>query len=231
MKISVKHRKIGYTYFSQSGYFSFRGQKEIAFESRLEKDFLTSFAFSDRVVDIDEQPFTLEYITSKGKKTVYTPDYMITFKPESFDITPQSKAMIVEIKPRKKLEEEFHVFKERYKAMISYCQQNDMVFKIYDESRIYTTYYHNIVRIMRYKRCDYDPIERDTILDYVNAVGQASIGMIPEVFGGTDMDKAELIGHVYHLLAAKRLSADLTQPLGIGTEVWINSNYGYEEIL
>jgi len=229
LKISVKNRKIGYTYLSQSGYFSFRGQKEIAFESRLEKDFLTSFAFSERVVDIEEQPFTLKYKDSQGQERVYTPDFMITFKAETLEVSSLDKPLIVEVKPREILKRDFHLFKERFKAMISYCQQNDMIFKIYDESRIYTTYFDNITRIMRYKRYNYDPIERDTILNYINAAGQVSVGMIPEIFGGTDTDKAEIIGHVYHLLAKKELSADLTHPLDIHTEVWVNTNYGYEE--
>ena len=231
MKISLKNRKIGYTYFSQSGFFSFRGQKEIAFESRLEKEFLISFAFSERVIDIEEQPFTLTYINSKGKESTYTPDYMITFRPDTQGVTSQSKALIAEIKPREILKEKFLFFRERYKAMISYCQQNDMIFKIYDESRIHTPYFYNVSRIMRYKRYSYDPIERDIILNYVHSVGQASIGMIPELFGGTNTDKAEILGHVYHLIATKQLSADLTHPLSIDTEIWINAHYGYEEPL
>ncbi len=232
MKISVKNRKIGYTYLSQSGYFSFRGMKEIAFESRLEKDFLTSFAFSDRVLDIEEQPFTLTYTNSQGRETVYTPDFMIVYRPETMNVSHFSKTMIVEVKPREVLRKDFCTFKDRFKAMISYCQQNDMIFKIYDESKIHTLYFDNITRIMRYKRYHYDPVERDTILNYVNATGQATVGLIPEIFGGTDMDKAEIIGHVYHLLATKQLLADLvTQPLGAETEVWVNTHYGYEETL
>ena len=115
--------------------------------------------------------------------------------------------------------------------MISYCQKNDMIFKIYDESRIHTPYFKNITQILRYRRYSYDPIERDTILNYVHAAGQATVGLIPEVFGGTDMDKAEIIGHVYHLLATKQLSADLTRPLNIHTEIWVTPDYGHEEIL
>ena len=229
MKISVKNRKIGYTYFSQSGCFSFRGQKEIAFESRLEKDFLTSFAFSERVLDIEEQPFTLTYITSEGKEATYTPDFMVTFRPQTLDVSPLDKPMIVEVKPRKKLQKEFGIYRERFKAMISYCRQNGMIFKIYDESRIHTPYFHNVVRIMRFKRHRYDPMERDVILDYVHTAGQVSTGMIPEIFGGTDLDKAEIVGHVYHLLATKQLAADLTLPLSLQTEVWVNTNYRYEE--
>jgi hypothetical protein len=231
MKISVKNRKIGYTYFSQSGYFSFRGQKEIAFESRLEKDFLTSFAFSERVLDIEEQPFTLTYTNSDGKESVYTPDFMVTFRPETMEVTPLSKPMIVEVKPREILKKDFCIFKERFRAMISYCQKNDMIFKIYDESRIHTPYFKNITQILRYRRYSYDPIERDTILNYVQAAGQATVGLIPEIFGGTDLDKAEIIGHVHHLLATKQLSADLTRPLNSHTEIWVSTDYGHEETL
>ncbi len=230
MKISVKNRKIGYTYLSQSGYFSFRREKEIAFESRLEKDFLTSVAFNNKVINIEEQPFTLTYTTSRGRETVYTPDYMIIFKHETEDIPSFSKPIIAEIKPRDVLRKDFCDFRERFKAIISYCQKNDMIFRIYDESRVRTLYFNNITKVLRYRRYRYDPIEKDTILNYVHATGQTTVGMAAEVFGGTDMDKAEVIGHIYHLLATKQLLADLvTRPLGIHTEIWINTDYGYEE--
>ncbi len=233
MKISVKSRKIGYTYFSQSGYFSFRGIKKIQFESRLEKDFLTSFAFSERVLDIEEQPFTLEYEDSEGKLRKYTPDFLVTFKtayrPYQYK-TRITKPMVVEVKPRDVLQKEFEKYRERFKAMVSYCQQNDMIFKIYDESRIHTVFYNNVVFLARYKRYNYDPIEADTILNYVNAMGQVPIKLMAEIIGGTDLDKAELIGHIYYLLATKQLFADLSLPLGKDTEVWINENYGnFEE--
>lgn len=225
MKVSVKNRKIGYTYFSQSGYFSFRGEKEIAFESRLEKDFLTSFAFMDRVVDIDEQPFTLTYTNSNGREASYTPDFMITYKHNTIDFTWRNKPLIVEVKPQEILKKDFCKYKDRFKAMTSYCQQNDMIFKIYDESRIYTTYYHNVIRIMRYKRYKYDPMQSEAILDYIDIVGQAPIKLIQAYFGGTIIDAAEITGNVFHLLANKELEADLTtRQLSVDTEVWISTN-------
>ena len=229
MKISVKNRKIGYTYLSQSGYFSFRGEKEIAFESRLEKDFLTSFAFNGNVVDIEGQPFTLTYVNSKGRESVYTPDFMVTFRPGAYSLPHLEKTMIVEVKPREVLRRDFCKFRERFKAMISYCRENDMLFRIYDESRIHTPYFHNVTLITRYKRYQYDPIERENILNFVHAMGQATVGLIPELFGGTDMDRAEIIGHVYHLMAKKELLADLSVPLGLHTEIWVNDIFDYTE--
>ena len=56
MKISMKKRKIGYTYGSVSGHFSFRKQKSIAFESTLERDLLTLLEFNESVDDGIGQP-------------------------------------------------------------------------------------------------------------------------------------------------------------------------------
>jgi len=230
MKISLKNRKIGYTYSSQSGIFSFRGIKEIAFESRLEKDFLTSFAFYDTVMDIEEQPFTLEYENEKGEIRTYTPDFMITYKDDPFALYV-TKPLIAEIKPKAKLRKEFSVYKERFRAMNRYCQENDMRFEIFWESRIHTTYYKNVTLLMRYRRYAYDSVEADTILDYVYASEATTIMHVAIFIGGTDMDKAETIGHVYHLMAKKMILADLSLPLGPDTEIWVNEGYGNQEEL
>ena len=66
MKISHKNRKIGYTYGSTSGKFMFRNKKIILFESLLEKSFLQVLEFNDMVLDVVEQPFTIETETTKG---------------------------------------------------------------------------------------------------------------------------------------------------------------------
>ena len=71
MKISMKKRKIGYTYGSVSGHFAFRKQKSIAFESTLERDLLTLLEFNDSVHDVIEQPLTIEYINHNGRSVTY----------------------------------------------------------------------------------------------------------------------------------------------------------------
>ena len=77
MKISMKNRKIGYVYGSVSGHFSFRKEKSIAFESTLERDLLYLLEFNDSVIDVEEQPFTIEYTNHNGKLVTYTPDFFV----------------------------------------------------------------------------------------------------------------------------------------------------------
>ncbi len=76
MKFSHKNRKIGYTYGSLSGMFSFRGEKAIPFESSLERDLLKLLEFNESVIDVVEQPFTIEYINKNNRATTYTLDYL-----------------------------------------------------------------------------------------------------------------------------------------------------------
>ena len=103
MKISHKNRKIGYTYGSTSGKFMFRNKKIILFESLLEKSFLQVLEFNDMVLDVVEQPFTIETETTKGNKGSYTPDFLIYFKEQELKTNNPIKPIVAEVKPSKKL--------------------------------------------------------------------------------------------------------------------------------
>lgn len=108
MKISMKKRKIGYTYGSVSGYFAFRKQKSIAFESTLERDLLTLLEFNDSVEDVIEQPLTIEYTNHNGRDVAYTPDFLVDFKePEASLLKKPRKPLLIEVKPREKIQKHF----------------------------------------------------------------------------------------------------------------------------
>lgn len=231
MKISMKKRKIGYVYSSVSGRFPFRGEKNICFESKLEESFLTGMAFNDGVLDIEEQPFTLEYETSEGKTATYTPDFLVHFRYLSPDYSKKvsfSKSLLVEVKPRKILQKRFCEFLPKFKAAISYSRDNDMMFKIYDESRIYTPYYKNIVFLQRYSRSEYDPYIEKRIMQYLEIMGSATIDNILAVQCNTEVERGLMLGQIWHLLSVKKLSAVLDWPLGYETDVWINKPYKEE---
>lgn len=230
----MKKRKIGYVYSSVSGKFPFRGEKNISFESKLEEAFLTSMAFNDSVLDIEEQPFTIEYETKEGKVATYTPDFLVEFKfvattGNSKNI-PFLKPLLVEVKPRKILRKDFCKFRPKYEAAISYCHQNDMRFRIYDESRIYTPYYENIVFLQRYTRAKYDPHTEKRIMEYLEIVGAATVDNILAAHCNTEVERGLMLGQIWHLLSVKKLSAVLDWPLNYETDVWINETYKEERL-
>ena len=230
--LSMKKRKIGYTYGSVSGHFSFRKLKSIAFESTLERDFLRLLEFNDSVSDIVGQPFTLEYTNNNGVKTKYTPDFLVHFnEPDASLSKIQRKSLLVEVKPKDKLSKEFAKYRERFKIAVKYAQSNDMIFKIYDESRIRNPYLKNIIFLKRYKLLPYSKTDEDNILSYVNAVGDISIINILEYLYITKEQKSIALGQIWNMLAKKKLLCHFGEELNKQTIVWINDTIEMEALL
>jgi len=233
MKISMKKRKIGYTYGSVSGHFAFRKQKSIAFESTLERDLLTLLEFNDSVDDVIEQPLTIEYVNHNGRNVTYTPDFLVDFKEAEASVLKRPrKPLLIEVKPREKLQKHFAELKPRFKIAMRYARENDMVFKIYDESKIRTPYLKNIIFLKRYKRLTYKEEDRSNILAYINSSGSLTIEATIEYLFISKEQKSMGLGHIWNLLANKILLCNFSKPLNKQTIVWVNDNllFGGEDV-
>jgi len=225
MKISMKKRKIGYTYGSVSGHFAFRKQKSIAFESTLERDLLTLLEFNDSVNDVIEQPLTIEYVNHNGRNVTYTPDFLVDFKEaEASALKRLRKPLLIEVKPREKIQKHFSELKPRFKIAMRYARENDMVFKIYDESKIRTPYLKNILFLKRYKRLTYREEDESNILAYINSSGSLTIEAAIEYLFISREQKSMGLGHIWNLLANKILLCNFSKPLNKQTIVWVNDN-------
>lgn len=223
MKISMKNRKIGYTYGSVSGHFSFRKQKSIAFESTLERDLLTLLEFNDSVEDVVEQPLTIEYENHNGRTVTYTPDFLVYFKePDAALLRLQRKPLLIEVKPTDKLQKHFQELRPRFKVAVQYAHANDMIFKIYDEKRIRTQYLKNIIFLKRYKKLEYQEEDENLILAYIHSVGNISIEYVLETLSTTKEQKALMLSNIWSLLAHKKILCHFDKTLNLQTEVWIN---------
>lgn len=229
MKISMKKRKIGYTYGSVSGYFAFRKQKSIAFESTLERDLLTLLEFNDSVEDVIEQPLTIEYVNHNGKTVTYTPDFLVYFKePDASLLRVQRKPLLIEVKPTEKLQKHFQELKPRFKVAVQYAHANDMIFKIYDERRIRTRYLKNIIFLKRYKKFKYQEEDENLILSYIHSVGNIPVEYVLEALAVTKEQKALMLSNIWSLLSHKKLLCRFDKTLNLQTEVWINDTIEME---
>ena len=228
MKISMKKRKIGYTYGSVSGHFAFRKQKSIAFESTLERDLLTLLEFNDSVDDVIEQPLTIEYINHNGRNVTYTPDFLVDFKEADVSLLKRPrKPLLIEVKPREKLQKHFAELKPKFKVAMQYANANDMIFKIYDESRIRTPYLKNILFLKRYKRLTYKEEDESNILAYINSSGSLTVEAVIEYLFVSKEQKSMGLGHIWNLLANKILLCDFSKILNKQTIVWVNNNLSF----
>lgn len=230
MKISMKNRKIGYTYGSVSGRYSFRKEKTIAFESMLEKDFITLCEYNDMVLDVIEQPVTLLYINENGREVPYTPDFLVYFKssPSTSVISDLPKPMLVEVKPSDKLKEKFYEYRLRFKIATRYAMENGFVFKIFDEKKIRGQQFKNINFIARHKNLLYEQDEEERILAHLKAIGHTAIDHLLAYLYVTEAQRGIGLGQVWHLLANKKIACDMSLPLGQHTVIWLNVSNYYE---
>ncbi len=224
MKISQKNRKIGYTYSSVSGRFSFRGEKTIAFESTLERDLLTLLEFDESVSDIIEQPVTIEYINNNGKNVTYTPDFLVHYRTISTEYSVREQtSRLIEVKPNFILKKKWGVLKPKFKVATAYAKQQGYIFNIYDESRLHSTCFNNIKFLSKYKRYNYSEDEQHRILNHLILIGHTSIDHLIPSISPTREQQAITLGHIWHLLSIRKIGCNMQESLSNKTIIWLNT--------
>lgn len=220
MKISQKNRKIGYTYSSVSGNYAFRGEKSIAFESTLERDLLIALEFDSNVLDVIEQPVTIEYVNNNGRQVTYTPDFLVHYRTSSHnDTASKPKSKLIEVKPHKILQDKWLELKPKFKVGTALSKQQGWIFSIYDESRIRNQHFTNIRLINRYRNHEYCRDEKSRIINHINEVRHTSIDHLIDHLSVKQDAKSIVLSHVYHLLSKHVIVCDMGFPISMETVV------------
>ena len=149
-------RKIKPTRMSVSGKYMYKGMS-IPYESTLERDFLIVQGFLDEVKSIVPQPVSIQF-EKNGRTYPYTPDFFIEYEDSA-----NRKNMIVEVKPETLWRENWRDWSNKWKTMQRYCKDNNMVFHIFDESRIRNNALSNINFLANFKNTH---IEKEDIDAY-----------------------------------------------------------------
>lgn len=215
-------RSIKPTRRSVSGFFMFRGKKSIPYESALERDFLILLSHNRLVNDIIPQPIQIKYTSNSGISYPYTPDYLVYFQAEPN--TPLEKLtppMLVEIKYRDELREKWHDLKPKFKTALGYAREQGWNFKIFDDTRIRTQRWTNIMFLQRYKRMSFPAQESQEILQTLKGMGQTTFDYLLNRHFFTKQQKAEGISHIWHLVYSHQIECDLTEPLNNSTVLWV----------
>lgn len=212
-------RKIKPTRRSVSGFYSFRGESSIAFESTLERDFIMRQEFNVNVLDIIPQPAIIPF-AKNGRNYEYTPDFLVYYRLSKIGYTPDPTPLLVEVKPRSEIQAHWSEWRNKFRAAFRYAKEQGYEFRIYDESRIRTKSLENIRFLERYKRMQFPFEESQAVIETVKQMGNAPFHyLLSRHFMG--LYKAEGIAHVWHLLATRQLDCDITLPLNDFTELWI----------
>lgn len=212
-------RKIKPTRRSVSGFYSFRGESSIAFESTLERDFIMRQEFNVNVLDIIPQPAIIPF-AKNGRDYEYTPDFLVYYRLSKIGYSPDPTPLLVEVKPRSEIQAHWSEWRNKFRAAFRYAKEQGYEFRIYDESRIRTKSLENIRFLERYKRMQFPFEESQAVIETVKQMGNAPFHyLLSRHFMG--LYKAEGIAHIWHLLATRQLDCDITLPLNDFTELWM----------
>lgn len=217
-------RKAQTVYGSISGNYSFRGEKTIWFESTLERDYLIRQEFNNNVIDVVSQPISIPYVTDLGNESTYTPDFLVQFSSASYDDLDLFPApLLIEIKPRKKLVEDWTKLKPKFRAAHSFASEKGWKFKIIDESRLYDQYWESISFLKRFRRSHVDELDKQVLLETLEKLGHSTVNQLPTYIFKDEKNILRAIHKIWALLAKQAIGCDLHQPLTAETVIWVNT--------
>lgn len=135
-------RKIKKSYISCVGYFkSYKNNKQLAFESILERECFYYFEFADEVVSYEEQPFAM-YYELNGSRTRYTPDILVTYEDGSqklYEVKYQN-----DIDSDEELQHKLSILKDEVLA------QKQMQFEVFTDLMLDDVYMKNCTFLYKY---------------------------------------------------------------------------------
>lgn len=212
-------RSISKTYGSLSGLYAFQEIGHVPFESKLEKDFLIRLDTMSNILDVISQPITIPYVTNSGKSSHYTPDYLIRFKPYPFIYRPD---VIVEIKPSKKIRTGWKNLKPKFKAAMRVCKKEGMRFNIFNENRIRDQRWQNGVLLSDFKNINTQKAELNIALNKLDEMGVITISEYIKLLNNLGWDRNTALRNIYHLIATKEVTCDISRAINGGTEIWVS---------
>lgn len=213
-------RKIPLNGRSVTGFHSWRGQQSVQYESTLERDFLIQQEFSLAVSHVVSQPCAIPFSTRAGRSFEYTPDFLVIYKSDTWPQRYQSKPMLVEVKPGAEWRGHWREWLPKWKSARRYALSQGWTFRIMDESRIRNQALENIVFLRRYRNSTYPAQKSEWIVNSVRELGAVTFnGLLAKHFQG--IDAGEGVGHLWSLLASRKLECDISRPLGGQTELWV----------
>jgi hypothetical protein len=158
---------------------SFTLGKTIWYEGHYERDYLhlLEFDFSD-VLNVIGQPCRF-YYSVNGKRRRYTPDFLVVRR---------NKKQIVEVKPKKKAEQE--KYQIPFKVAFELSGQNGYEFLVVTEFTIYRQpRLDNIKRLLHYQRVPIYPQHQILCYEFFAGKPEASLGEAMDFFQMKGMEQ------------------------------------------
>lgn len=211
MNLKEPSRKIPKNYSNITGkIFSEKSNRLIAFESKLERDFIYLFEFENFIIKILEQPLTIEYYF-ENKKHKYTTDFYL-------ETPPGYNNILLEIKYYDELKKILPSEKHRYKAMINYLKNKNVDFKFFTDRCPYiqsNEYKFNVNFLLNYNTLPNK--EYETIASLF--VPQITIQELLDQCNNDKFKQLSIIPIIWTMIRRKILLVDMFETLTLSSKL------------
>lgn len=219
-------RKIGLTYRSLSGtFFSMKNNKEIQFESSLERDFIYLMEMDFNIINFLEQPFTIKYKDQTNKARRYTPDFIY----EQYNTSSENNiTTVVEIKYIDDLKKNHNNYKSKFNAAEDFCAQQGYLFKVLNEEDIRTPYLENCKFLFSYKNQVFDSENNILINSLLSSIKIQEATTPRKIIQSSskNIDKQlELTYFIWHLISTNKISCNWYKSINLDSEIWIDKRF------
>lgn len=206
----VRRRQVGPNARSYTGRHVGRDGVTVRFESKLERDFLVLTRFRPDVLEVVEQPVTLEFRDSRGRKRRYTPDFLVRYP---------HKTSLIEVKFRDELRKNWPRYSEPFSHARSWARANGMRFKVVTERVIRRTPWKNANLLEPHQGLAAHPMEGAAILGELQE-GAWTIGKLMKALHPDPSDRGLFWQTMWRLLANGEVVGDFERPIGMDFVIW-----------
>lgn len=186
-----------------------------AYESSLERDFLTLLSFNQNVTRFEVQPIQIEWFDKDGIRHIYTPDILVHY---------YKQVIVYEVKYRSDLRENWYKWKPKFQAALRFCKQNGWRFKLITEVEIHTDYLANARFLLPYQQNglagSYSESYMDLLDTHLQQLKQSTPKLLIEDIFLDASNQAKLLPVLWYLIATRQIGIDLNQRITMKSTIW-----------
>lgn len=189
-----------------------------AFESTLERDFITLLEFDPNVVSFEVQPITLRWQDGDGTGRHYTPDVLVTLRGDD-DANPPR--ILYEVKYRSELRRDWIELRPKFKAAIHYAKANGWRFKLVTEVEIRTPYLQNARFLLPFLHQGEPTVaDQHRLRAQLVSQEQTTPTELLATLSDDQWEQARLLPALWYLVATRQVGIDLEQALTMSSPLW-----------
>jgi len=201
---------------SLTGVHADSGKRGIAYESSLERDFITLMLFDRNTVSVEEQPVAVPVPGAIGRASTYVTDFIVDRR--------VGAPILVEVKYADELKEKAKEYERRFAAAKQFASRRGWKFEIWTEKEIRTVQFENAQFLLPYRHEFVREQVRASILQSLSDnKNRFTVDGLVNQLGKNLEAKGKVLRTIWCLIAIGIINVDMTQTIDMETSITISS--------